>query len=158
MSNVYALLIAIILSAAASHWATDLHWSNKWAERDAKDAEAVAQIQSAALTKQRELLQRLDDAYETQKRLQEKHDRNVSDSRIASERLRVELDRIKALPKVTHTSTVAERANAATDRVVLAELLGASDARAGDYAEEADRLRLAVMACNAEYNAIRTKR
>jgi hypothetical protein len=134
-----------------------LHWSSKWAERDAKDAEAVAQIQSAALTKQRELLQRLDDAYETQKHLQIEHDRNVIDSRNTADRLRAEIERIKNLPRSTHTSSVAERANAATDRVVLAELLGASDARAGEYAEEADRLRLAVMACNAEYNAIRTK-
>jgi hypothetical protein len=135
-----------------------LHWSNKWTERDAKDAEVVAQIQSAALTKQRELLQRLDDAYETQKHLRAEYDRNVIDSRNAADRLRAEIERIKNLPRITHTSSVAERANAATDRVVLAELLGASDARAGEYAQEADRLRLAVMACNAEYEAIRTKR
>ena len=149
-------LLTILLSGYAGHYVTNNHWQTKWSERDTADAIASAKAANDALTKQKNLLQELENAYETQKRLQEKHDRNVSDSRIASERLRVELDRIKALPKVTHTSTVAERANAATDRLLLSQLLGESDERAGIYAGEADKLRIALKACNDEYGLIKS--
>jgi hypothetical protein len=153
--KIICLLAIILLSAYAGHYVTNNHWQTKWSERDTADAIASAKAANDALTKQKNLLQELENAYETQKRLQEKHDRNVSDSRIASERLRVELDRIKALPKVTHTSTVAERANAATDRLLLSQLLGESDERAGILADIAEQRGIAGRACEREYDRAR---
>lgn len=130
-------------------------WESKWGAHMLADAQANEKAATETLTKQQKLLQELDNAYKSQKRLQEKHDRNVSDSRIAADRLRAELDRIKALPAIGNTSTIAERAAEATNRVLLAELLGISDNQAGIYAEEADKLRIALGQCNSEYEAVR---
>ena len=130
-------------------------WEAKHSELVADYAKQQQQAATEALTKQQKLIKDLDNAKRTTMALQEKHDRNVADSRVASERVRIELDRIKALPAVNGSSTIAERANAATDRLLLANLLGESDERAGAYAEEADRLRVALSACNSEYEAVR---
>ena len=159
MSSKYVAIIVQCLflagSAYAGHWLTDNAWQSKYDQHLLTDAQVNEKAAIEALTKQQKLLQELDNAYKTQKHLQEKHDRNVSDSRIAAERLRSELNRIKAMPAITHTSTIAERANAATDRLVLAELLGESDERAGAYGAEADKLRIALGQCNSEYEAVR---
>lgn len=120
------------------------------------DAEANRKAAEATLTKQQNLLQELDNAYKTANDLQKKHDSNVVAALDAYDRLRAELDRIKSLPAITHTSTIAERANAATDRRVLAGLLASSDYLAGRFAAEADNNRKALINCNAEYNAVRT--
>ena len=160
MISLRAKLIALILYGCAAMaigaYAVDLKWQSDWDSHMLSDAKAGQKSAEEALTKQKNLLQELDNAYKEQKALKEKHDRNVTDARIAADRLRAELDRIKALPAITHTSTLAERANAATDRRVLAGMLASSDYLAGRFAAEADRNRQAVIHCNNEYNAVRT--
>jgi len=152
-------LIALIFygcaAVAIGAYAVDLKWQSDWDAHMLADAKANQKAAEDALTKQKNLLQELDNAYKEQKELKEKHDRNVADGRAAADRLRVELDRIKSLPKAGNPSSIAERANAATNTRVLAELLGASDRRAGEYAQYADENRLALMACRAEYEVIR---
>jgi hypothetical protein len=158
MSPKLIAIIALCSYLASSFIAYKLtynHWQAKYDQHLLVDAQANEKSATEALAKQQILLQELENAYKVQKHLQEKHDRNVADSRIASDRLRAELDRIKTLPQITHTSTITERANAAPTRLVRAALLGISDSRAGIYAEETDRLRIALISCNAEYNAIR---
>lgn len=154
--KIIALICLMAVSAYGGHWVTDKSWQSDWDSHMLEDAEVNRKAAESALTKQQNLLQELDNAYKTANDLQKKHDSNVVAARAANERLRAEFDRIKALPAITHTSTLAERANAATDRRVLAVLLGESDSRAGKYAQETDRLRLIVVNCNAEYNAVRT--
>lgn len=154
--KIAALLFCSAFAMGVGVYVVDLRWQSDWDAHMLKDAEVNREAAEAALTKQQNLLQELDNAYKTANDLQKKHDSNVADARVASDRLRAELDRIKALPEITHTSTIAERANAATDRLLLAKLLGESDARAGEYAAQADRNRQAVINCNAEYNAVRT--
>ena len=153
--KIICLLVISLLSAYVGHWVADSGWQSRWDEHQLADSQANEKAATEVLTKQQELLQRLDDAYKTQKHLQEKHDRNVADSRVAADRLRSELDRIKAMPTITHTSTIASRAAEATNRVVLSELLGISDYRAGIYAAEADKLRIALGACNDEYGIVK---
>ena len=130
-------------------------WQSKWDAHMLADSQANEKAATEALTKQQNLIKELDHVRQASIQIKEKHDRNVSDSRIAADRLRAELDRIKAMPSIRHTSTVALRANAATDRLVLAELLGESDERAGAYGAEADKLRIALGQCNSEYEAVR---
>ena len=152
----HLIYLACLLSAFAGGWYVNgARWEAKHSDLVADYAKQQHQSTTEALTKQQKLIKDLDDAKRTTMALQEKHDRNVADSRITSERLRIELDRIKALPAVNSSSTIAERANAATDRLLLANLLGESDERAGAYAEEADKLRVALSACNSEYEAVR---
>lgn len=160
MLNVYGKIIALIclmaVSAYCGHWATDKSWQSDWDAHMLADAQVNENAAKHALANQQKLIKERDDATRKAEELQAVHDRNVADARAASDRLRAELDRIKALPEITHTSTIAERANAATDRLLLAKMLGESDQRAGEYAAQADRNRQAVINCNNEYNAVRT--
>lgn len=153
--KVAALLFYGAFAMGVGAYVVDLRWQSDWDAHMLADAEVNREAAEAALTKQQNLLQELDNAYKTANDLQKKHDSNVADARAASDRLRAELDRIKALPAITNTSTLAERANAATDRLLLANLLAESDEAAGAYAAEADRNRQAVVNCNAEHNAVR---
>lgn len=160
MLNAYGKIIALICLMAASayggHWATDKVWQSDWDAHMLADAQANENTAKHALAKQQKLIKERDDATRKAEELQAFHDRNIADALAASDRLRAELDRIKDLPAITHTSTISERANAATDRLLLAKLLGESDQRAGEYAAQADRNRQAVVNCNNEYNAVRT--
>lgn len=153
--KIAALILYGAFAMAIGAYVVDLKWQSDWDAHMLADAEANRKTAEATLTKQQNLLQELDNAYKTANDLQKKHDSNVADARAASDRLRAELDRIKDLPAITHTSTIAERANAATDRLLLAKLLGESDQSAGEYAAEADRNRQALINCTTEYNAVR---
>lgn len=130
-------------------------WQSKWDAHMLSDAKANQEAAETALTRQKDLLRELDNAYKAQKELQEKHDRIVADSRASAERMRQQLDRIKAAPSDSDSSAIAERANAATDKRVLAELLGISDQLAGRYAEEVGKHQLALSACIGEYEVVR---
>jgi hypothetical protein len=111
MSSKYVAIIVQCLflagSAYAGRWLTDNAWQSKYDQHLLADAKANEKAATETLTKQQKLIKDLDDAKRTTLALQEKHDRNVSDSRIAAERLRAELDRIKAMPKINNTSTIS---------------------------------------------------
>ena len=160
--NAYGSTIKLICLALISlllvylgHWMTDNHWQAKYDQHLSADSKANEKAATEALTKQQELLQELEHAYKTAETLTRQHKINVANAADSERRLRAELDRIKAMPAVTHTSTLSERAAEATNRIVLAELLGISDHQSGIYAEEADRLRIALEQCNSEYEAVR---
>lgn len=155
--KIIALICLMAVSAYGGHWVTDKSWQSDWDAHMLADAEANRKSAEATLTKQQNLLQELDNAYKTQKHLQEKHERNVADNRAANERLRSEFDKLKAAMSAGgNTGTVISSAAAATDRLVLAQLLEQSHASYGIVAEYADNNRQAVINCNAEYNAVRT--
>lgn len=160
MLKEYGKIIALICLMAASayggHWVTDKSWQSDWNRHMLADAEVNREAAEAALTKQQNLLQELDNAYKTANDLQKKHDSNIVAARAANDRLRAELDRIKAIYAADNPSAVISSAAAATDRLVLAQLLDSTHAAYGIVAEYADRNRQAVINCNAEYNAVRT--
>ncbi len=153
----YAPFIVLILCLAtsyASHWVTNNHWRAKWAGRDAADAKAQTQIYAEAHEKQQKLNAELQHVYQIAKDMQDKFESDRIAAADTSKRLRDEIARYKTSAS-NHSSTISISANAATDRLLLANLLGESDEAAGAYAEEADRNRQAVINCNNEYNAIR---
>jgi hypothetical protein len=157
MLQKYAPFIVLILCLAtsyASHWLTNNHWQAKWAERDAADAKAQTQIYAEAHEKQQKLNAELQHAYQIAKDMQDKFESDRIAAADTSKRLRDEIARYKASAS-NHSSAISISANAATDRLLLANLLGESDEAAGAYAEEADRNRQAVINCNNEYQALR---
>ena len=155
MNSLYFKLCALAAAFAGGFWLNGVMWQGKWDAHMLEDAQANQKAAEDTLTKQKNLLQELDNAYKATEALKEKHDRNVADSRIAAERMRQQLDRIKAMSTSGNSSTLRISASAATDRIVFSELLIQSDRMAGAYAAEADRNRIAVISCNAEYNASR---
>lgn len=155
MNSLYFKLVALAAAFASGFWLNGVFWQGKWDAHMLEDSQVNQKAVEAALIKQKNLLQELDNAYKKAEVLKEKHDRNVADSRIAAERMREQLDRIKVMPASNNSSTLAERANAATNTRVLSELLGISDYMAGKYAEEVGKHRVALQACINEHNAIR---
>jgi hypothetical protein len=159
MISLRAKLIALIFygcsAMAIGAYVVDSKWQSDWGSHMLADAQANQKAAEDALTRQQNLQTELEEAYATAKTMQDDHQRNLANAASAAERLRDQLSRIKGMPAVTDSSPIAERAAAATNRVVLAELLGISDRRAGEYAQYADENRLALMACRAEYGVIK---
>ena len=158
MNSLYFKLVALTAAFAGGFWLNGVMWQGKWGAHMLEDAQLNQKAAEDTLTKQKNLLQELDNAYKAAVALKEKHDRNVADSHIAAERMREQLNRIKAVPSNNNPSTLAERANAATNTRVLSELLGISDYMAGKYAEETGKHRIALQSCINEYNSVRANR
>lgn len=159
MISLRAKLIALILygcsAMAIGAYAVDLKWQSDWDAHLLADAKASQDAAESALKRQQTLQTELEAAYATAKTMQDDHQRNLANAANAADRLRDQLNRIKVMPAVTDTSSIAERAAAATNARVLAELLKQSDYLAGKYAQYADENKLALMTCRAEYEVIR---
>lgn len=149
------LLINALCVYGGYQWA-DNSWQSEWDLHMLADSEVNRKSAEDALTRQNKLIKDLDNAQQIATVLQEKHDRNVADNRAANDRLRSEFDKLKAIYAAGNSGTVISSAAAATDRLVLAQLLDSTHAAYGIVAEYADRNRQAVINCNNEYNAVRT--
>jgi hypothetical protein len=146
-------LVSVLGAGYAGHMVTHNHWSAKWAERDAADAKAQTQIYAEAHDKQQKLNAELQHAYQVAKDMQDKFESDRIAAADTSKRLRDEIARHKA-SAINHPSTISSSANAATDRLVLANVLERADEAAGALADYADRNRQAVINCNNEYQAL----
>lgn len=154
--KVAALLFYGAFAMGIGAYVVDLRWQSDWDAHMLADAEVNRKAAEAALATQNKLTKERDDATRKATELQAIHDRTVADNRAANERLRAEFDKLKAaMSEGGNPSTVISSAAAATDRLVLAQLLEQSHASYGIVAEYADRNRQAVINCNAEYNAVR---
>jgi hypothetical protein len=154
--QIKAVIIAfsLLLSGFVGHWLTNNHWQAKWAGRDASDALQVAQAQATArLTEQkwRDKQEAINNEYQKLRTEKAAADRKLDD---VGERLRIALQS-RASRTSEYTSPIAERAAAATDRLLLAELFRSADERAGALAKLVGESRLAGLQCQAEYNALR---
>lgn len=149
------LLIAAIFSAVCSYWITDSVWQARWDAKLLSDAAALQVANNAIRERENRITELQAEAENHAKTLQAKHAESLAAANAVSERLQHALSEHMQRPAVTHSPTVAERAAAATDRLVLAELLRRADSRAGALAEYADRARAAGLICEQKYNALR---
>lgn len=150
-----AFLFYSAFCLALGAWVVDNKWQSDWDSHMLADAQANEKAATEALNQQRELITELEKVQQNEKLWQEKYAKTVADNRAANERLRSEFDKFKAIYADNNPSTVISSAAAATDRLVLAQLLESAHAAYGIVAEYADKNRRAVISCNAEYNAIR---
>jgi len=155
MIKYYLMAGAVVAASLSGYKVADWQWQAKWSAHMTSDAEANQKALEEVQNKQKRLTVELEHAYKTAKDLQDKHQAALAAADASAGRMRDQLNRIKAMPASGNSSTLAERANAATNTRVLSELLGISDYMAGKYAEEAGRHRIALQACINEYNAIR---
>lgn len=147
---------ALFIGLLSGYWLTDNIWSAKWAdaERDAAQAQLKAvddAIKSHTLRVTE--LEKVND--ETKQKL--------TDAFVAARNADAESDRLqhalddylrRSSAKHCATSTTSERAAAATDQLVLAELFRRADKRAGELAAIADDNRIRGLACEEAYKAI----
>jgi hypothetical protein len=161
-----ALWLLVRLSAVAllvwwSHHAgytrgahdTELTWSAKWDKQVAELAKARVEAERAVRDveqrRQRDIDKVRDDA--EQQIARAKSDAVVADA--AAERLQQQAQRLAAsASQCARHSGVTESGDAAREpAVVLADLLGRADARAGALAAAYDRARAAGLACQRAY-------
>ncbi|MCF5224741.1 DUF2514 domain-containing protein [Pseudomonas syringae] len=130
---------------------TDLAWKAKWAEEVSTQAEAVATTTAEYRTeeqrRQKAANQVANDA--RQEQTAALTDAAVADA--AGGRLRIEAGKLAATAGCVPGDTGAtERGKAATRAaMVLSDLLGRADARAGELAKAYDGARIAGKACEA---------
>ncbi|MCH5548195.1 DUF2514 domain-containing protein [Pseudomonas syringae pv. syringae] len=151
------LLLILLALAGALYGAylhgvtvTDLAWKAKWAEEVSTQSEAVATTTTDYRTeeqrRQKAANQVANDA--RQEQTAALTDAAVADA--AGDRLRVEARKLAAATSCAPGDTgAAERGKAASRAaMVLSELLGRADARAGELAKAYDESRIAGLACN----------
>lgn len=151
------LLLVLLALAGALYGAyrhgvtvTDLAWKAKWAEEVSTQSEAVATTTTEYRTeeqrRQKAANQVANDA--RQEQTAALTDAAVAD--VAGDRLRVEAGKLAATASCVPGDTgAAERGKAATRAaMVLSDLLGRADARAGEMAKAYDESRIAGLACN----------
>lgn len=155
MIKYYLMAGAVVAASLGGYKVADWQWQSKWSAHMTADAEANQKALEDVQAKQQKLTMELEHAYKTAKDLQDKHQSALAAADASASRMREQLNRIKAMPANGDSSALRISANAATDRLLLAGLLEQSDKLAGVYAAEADRNRIAVLNCNAEYKAAR---
>ena len=159
------LLLILLALAGALYGAyrqgvtvTDLAWKAKWAEQISTQSEAVATTTTEYRTeeqrRQKAANQVANDA--RQEQTAALTDAAVADA--AGDRLRVEAGKLAATTSCAPGDTgAAERGKAATRAaMVLSDLLGRADARAGELAKAYDQSRIAGLACERSYNSLIT--
>lgn len=147
-------LLTLILSGWFGYWIADTRWQKTYAEHIAADARVNEQATARALTKQREYRDNLNEVQEYAKSLEKTIADHKSDNDTANDGVQQQFDRIEALPQISADATIAERAAAATDRIVLAQLLSWTHQAYRRTAEQADENRKAGLICEAEYTAL----
>lgn len=156
MIKVY-LVASVLLSVgsfAAGHWASDLSWQSDWDEHIRADSKANQDAAEKALVAQSEYQKLQDKVDEHAEQITKQTVVDVAASDVAAAGVRSEFGRIKALPKINTCETTSERAAAATDRIVLTELLEQADGRATAYAKAADQNRAAGLICQQYYSVL----
>ncbi|POP66707.1 DUF2514 domain-containing protein [Pseudomonas syringae] len=151
------LLLILLALAGALYGAyrhgvtvTDLAWQSKWAKEVSAQSQAVATTAAEYRTeeqrRQKAANQVANDA--RQEQTAALTDAAVADA--AGDRLRVEAGKLAATASCAPGDTgAAERGKAATRAaMVLSDLLGRADARAGELAKAYDQSRIAGLACN----------
>ncbi|MBI6727732.1 DUF2514 domain-containing protein [Pseudomonas amygdali] len=163
--KVVGLLLILLALAGALYGAyrhgvtvTDLAWKAKWAEEARAQSEAVATTTTEYRTeeqrRQKAANQVANDA--RQEQAVALTDAAVADA--AGDRLRVEAGKLAATAScVPGDPGAAERGKAATRAaMVLSDLLGRADARAGELAKAYDESRIAGLACERSHKFLIT--
>ncbi|WP_439851168.1 DUF2514 domain-containing protein [Pseudomonas syringae] len=137
---------------------TDLAWQSKWAKQVSTQSEAVATTTAEYRTeeqrRQKAAKQVANDA--RQEQTAALTDASIADA--AGDRVRVEARKLAATTSCAPGDTgAAERGKAASRAaMVLSDLLGRADTRAGELAKAYDRSRVAGLACERSYNSLIT--
>lgn len=169
----WKVIACLVLAAAAvwgfSHWRysigygdADQQWREKWAQRDARDATALAKRQAEARTEEQRRQGEIDairkQASQQLAGVQAAADRASAASRglhdKADELARQLAERERACGAGTPGRSEAKTSGAA----LLADLFRRADERAGELARQADEARARGLACEAAYDAVKSGR
>lgn len=129
-------------------------WEARWAERDAADAEARRKSEAANRAEEQRRREEMEQVTEhAEKQLLDLRD-DAATARAAAERLRRTVAELQRRNADTVTDAVNAGEAGTTGCRVLADVLAESLERNQQLAAEADRRRIAGLACERAYDAM----
>lgn len=171
MTGLYArvggVLLILLAVAGALYGAyrhgvtvTDSHWRVKWSDQVSTQAQAVTTTTTEYRTEEQRRQKAANQVANDARQEQTAAIADAAGADAAGDRLRNEAGKLAASAScVPSDPGIADRGkNATRAAMVLSDLLGRADARAGDLARHADRLTVSLQACEASYESLSTVR
>jgi len=137
---------------------TNQDWNIKWAERDGKDLLELAGRQEQERTEEQRRQNQINQVTADAQTQLDKARLDAANAQSAADKLQLTIANIRRQLAASETSKLSSAASAGTARAtatdMFAQLLIESDRAAGQYAEAADRARIAGLACERSYDAV----
>lgn len=152
------ILISIIL--AGSNYLTyqyiDNQWNYKWQEANVEALKSTLESQKSELDKQKQIVDTLTEVNQNAQERNIQINSELVDANESVSLLKQKLNSMSSGGKSGDSaSAIRSAANAATDRLVLSQLLTNCAERYKRMAETADRSRAAGLSCQEQYNKIK---
>ena len=154
------LLVAGALFGAYHHGVstTNETWKSQWNARDTRDAQAKAENEAAARTREQAYQQSINKAVQDGQRTIDQATADASAARASADGLRRAADalaaRLAASQAGSNSCTAAASAAATRAVMVLADVLKRADQRAGDLAGFADQSHSRGVTCERAYDGL----
>ena len=154
-----AILIAVALfgSNYFTYQYVDKGWEVKWAKANIEGLKSTLEAQKDELEKQKQIV---DNLVEVNQNAQERNIQINSELVNANESLELFKHKLNSMSSGGKSgdspSAIRSAANAATDRLVLSQLLANCAERYKRMAETADRSRAAGLSCQEQYESVRS--
>ena len=159
-AGVILLLVALAAGALLGAYhhglsVKDAEWQSQWNARDTRDAQAKAENEAAARTREQAYQQSINKAVQDGQRTIDQATADASAARASADGLRGAADalaaRLAASQAGGHSCTAAASQAATRAVMVLADVFKRADQRAGDLAADADQSRGRGVTCEAAY-------
>ena len=154
------LLVAVSLFGAYHHGLSvkDAEWRSQWNARDTRDAQAKAENEATARTREQAYQQSINKAVQDGQRTIDQATADATAARASADGLRGAADALAArlaASEASGNSCTAAASQAATRAaMVLADVLKRADQRAGDLAEVADQSHGRGVTCEQAYDSL----
>lgn len=155
MNSLYFKLGALAAAFAGGFWLNGVMWQGKWDARDKSDALAAVAAQEAERVKEHQWQEDIQRVHEDGKKRQQAIADDAAELNDTVERLRGKIKSLSAGEQGGDSAIASISRSAATDKVVLGQLLEWSVGTNETLARYADQNREAALTCNAAYNALR---
>jgi len=136
-------------------------WQKKWSDRDAKDTEDRLLFDSEQRSIEQSWQNHVNDIQKKADSETHKANINAAASRASAERLQLGIK--EAITRLQHpgssaTGSISNSKTTDATGILLTELYRSIDERSGELAKEADRRRVAGLACEQVYDSIKKAR
>lgn len=140
---------------------TNRDWKLEWAKRDAKDLLELAGRQEQERTEEQRRQKESEKVARDAQNQLDQAKLDAANAKHSSDKLQLTIANIRRQLAASETSKLSSAASTGTARAtaadMFAQLLIESDKAAGEYAEAADRARIAGLACERTYDAVAGK-
>lgn len=157
------VVLSVVLWIASSRYqagedAANKYWQNKWIQRDADDATALAKRQTEARNEEQRRQNEINEIRNSAAQRLAVVQADASTARAAADRLHNSAEilarRLADRERTCQSAPPGAGQAAGSGAVLLAELFRSADERAGELAAAADEARTRGLACERAYDAL----